>query len=179
MRKQNRDPNCLDRKRPVVAMDTETDEGDIFLLAVSDGKHLDDISFEKIAQFLLRYEGYWIFFYNLQYDAECILKLLPKEILKSYRWKKVLEFEYKGFKIHYISRKKLTISKGHHTVSCYDIAQYYEGKTLADAYKDSIKKPLDPQYLFMKEKRAIFSKHYYSRHKKEVRNYCIQDCILT
>ncbi|MDE1726093.1 MAG: DNA polymerase [Thaumarchaeota archaeon] len=179
IRKQNRDPNCLDKKRPVVAMDTETDEGDIFLLAVSDSKYLDDISFEKIAKFLLRYEGYWIFFYNLQYDAECILKLLPKEILQRYKWKKVLEFEYKGYKVHYIDRKKLTVSKGHHTITCYDIAQYYEGKTLASAYSDSISKPLDPQYLVMKEKRKILSKHYYSRHKKEVRNYCIQDCILT
>ncbi|MDE1816706.1 MAG: hypothetical protein KGI11_09135 [Thaumarchaeota archaeon] len=52
VRKQNRDPNCLDRKRPIVAMDTETDEGDIFLLAVSDGNYIDDISFEKIAKFL-------------------------------------------------------------------------------------------------------------------------------
>ncbi|MGI0102495.1 MAG: DNA polymerase [Nitrosotalea sp.] len=180
VRKQNRDPNCLDRKRPVVSMDTETDEGDIFLLAVSDGKYLDgNITFEGIAKFLLRYEGFWIFFYNLGYDAECILKLLPKEILQKYKWKKALDFEYMGYKIHYIDRKKLTISKGHHTITCYDIAQYYEGKTLASAYSDSIEKPLDPQYLSMKEKRKILSKHYYSRHKNEVRNYCIQDCILT
>ena len=179
VRKQNRDPNCLEEKRPVVAMDTETDEGNIFLLAVSDGNHTNDISFEKIAKFLLRYEGYWIFFYNLGYDAECILKLLPENILKSYRWKKVLEFEYKGCKIHYIDRKKLTISKGHHTISCYDIAQYYEGKPLTGAYADSISKPLDPQYLIMKKKRKSFSKHYNSRHKNEVRKYCIQDCILT
>src|SRR2546425_6730615 len=118
VRKQNRDPNCLEEKRPVVAMDTETDEGDIFLLAVSDGNHTDSISFEKIAKFLLRYEGYWIFFYNLGYDAGCILKLLPKEILKSYKWKKELEFEYAGYKIHYIDRKKLTISKKKHSISC-------------------------------------------------------------
>lgn len=179
VRKQNRDPNCLDKKRPVVSMDTETDEGNIFLLAVSDGNYLDDISFENVAKFLLRYEGYWIFFYNLGYDGDCILKLLPKEILQRYRYKKVLEFQYKGYKIHYINKKKLTISKGHHTVSCYDIAQYYEGKTLADAYLENIGKLLDSQYLSMKEKRKSLSKHYYSRHKNEVRRYCIQDCILT
>ena len=179
VRKQNRDPNCLDRKRPVVSMDTETDDGDIFLFAVSDGNYIDDISFEKIAKFLLQYEGYWVFFYNLQYDAECILKLLPKEVLMSYRWKKVLDFEYAGYKIHYIDRKKLTISKNHHTISCYDIAQYYEGKKLADAYPENTGKPLDPQYLTMKEKRKSLSKHYYSRHKNKVRRYCIQDCVLT
>jgi hypothetical protein len=31
----------------------------------------------------------------------------------------------------------------------------------------------------MKEKRGIFSLYYYSRHKNEVRKYCISDCILT
>ncbi|MDE1727480.1 MAG: DNA polymerase, partial [Thaumarchaeota archaeon] len=86
---------------------------------------------------------------------------------------------YHGYKIHYIDRKKLTISKGHHSVNCYDIAQYYEGKPLLDAYSENIRKPLDPQYLSMKEKRDIFSLHYYSRHKNQVREYCISDCILT
>ncbi|MBM2819831.1 MAG: Type polymerase [Nitrosarchaeum sp.] len=120
-----------------------------------------------------------VFFYNLGYDAECILKLLPESILKSYKWKNDLDFHYNGYRIHYIDRKKLTISKGNHSVNCYDIAQYYDGKSLLDAYSEYIKKPLDPKYLEMKKKRDIFTLFYYSRHKNEVRDYCISDCILT
>ncbi|MEO9277921.1 MAG: DNA polymerase [Nitrososphaera sp.] len=181
VRKQNRNPNNLSILPNVIAVDTETDDGNIFLIAVSDGNYLDhpDITFQKVAKFLLKYEGNLIFFYNLGYDAECILKLLPEHILKSYKWKRELKFSYQGYKIHYIDRKKLTISKGHHSVNCYDIAQYYDNKPLLDAYSENIRKSLDPQYLSMKEKRDIFSLYYYSRHKNEVRKYCISDCILT
>jgi hypothetical protein len=92
VRKQNRNLNCVKQSREVIAVDTETDNGDIFLIADSDGNYLDldDITFENIAEFLLRHEGKWIFFYNLSYDADCILKLLPAGILKSYKWKKEL-----------------------------------------------------------------------------------------
>lgn len=180
VRKQNRNLNNLPESWNVVGVDTETYNGDIFLIADSEGSFLDhDITFEKVADWLLRYEGKWVFFYNLGYDAECILKLLPEEILRSYRWKKELKFFYKEYKIQYFDRKKLTISKGHHSVNCYDIMQYYENKQLPEAYTESIKKPLDPAYLAMKEKRASFSRYYYSRHKNEVRKYCIEDCILT
>ncbi|OLB91891.1 MAG: hypothetical protein AUH25_01670 [Thaumarchaeota archaeon 13_1_40CM_38_12] len=180
VRKQNRNANCLDKPREIVAVDTETDKGDIFLIADSARNLLNhDITFENIAKYLLRYEGMWVFFHNLSYDAECILKLLPEKILRSYKWKRELKFEYNGFKIHYIDRKKLTISKGHHSVNCYDIAQYYESKSLVEAYSVSIAKPLDLDYLAMKDKRKSLSKYYYSRHKNKIRNYCIQDCILT
>jgi len=158
VRKQNRNPNTSHRRK-VVAIDTETNNGDIFLICVSDGKRLEypNITFENAVKFLLRYEGCWVFLYNLQYDADCILKLLPKEVLKQYRVKKELKFEHNGYKIHYIDRKKLTISRGKHCVSCYDIMQYYDNMKLEKAYTKYIKKPLKPEYLEMKEKREDFS----------------------
>ena len=72
VRKQNRDAaRAVARK--IVGVDTETDKGDIFLIADSNGNWLDhpNITFENVAKFLMRYdEGYWVFFYNLGYDAE-------------------------------------------------------------------------------------------------------------
>jgi len=178
VRKQNRNLNSTELRK-FVAMDTETHNGDIFLIADSDGNYLDGIIiFENIVEFLFQHEGEWIFFYNLSYDAECILKLLPEEILKQYKWKKELRFEYKKYKIHYIDRKKLTISKGKHSVSCYDIAQYYDKQSL-DVASESIGISLDQEYLEIKKKRKIFSKFYYSRHKRQIRAYCIEDCRLT
>jgi hypothetical protein len=178
-RKQNRNLNATKIPRYFVGMDTETENGDIFLIADSDENYLDGtITFERVAEFLFQHEGEWIFFYNLSYDAECILKLLPAEILKQYKWKKELRFQYKKYKIHYIDRKKLTISKGKHSVSCYDIAQYYDNKPL-DVASESIGIILDQKYLKIKKKRKIFSKFHYSRHKREIRTYCVEDCRLT
>ena len=178
-RKQNRNLNATKIPRYFVGVDTETENGDIFLIADSDGNYLDGIiTFERVAEFLFQHEGEWIFFYNLSYDAECILKLLPEEILKQYKWKKELRFQYKNYKIHYIDRKKLTLSKGKHSVSGYDIAQYYDNKPL-DVASESIGITLDQKYLELKKKREIFSKFYYSRHKGEIRAYCLEDCRHT
>ena len=181
VRKQNRNLNCVKHPREVIAVDTETDDGDIFLIADSNGNHLDldDITFENVAEFLLHHEGKWIFFYNLSYDADCILKLIPERILKSYKWKKELSFTIGDYVIHYIDKKKLTIRKGKHSINCYDIMQYYDRKSLVHAYEESIKKPLAESYLKTKQDRKIFSKYNYSRNKRQIRNYCIYDCILT
>ena len=181
VRKQNRNLNYVKQAREIIAVDTETDDGDIFLIADSDGNFLDlnNITFKKVVEFLLHHEGKWIFFYNLSYDADCILKLLPEEILKSYKWKKELHFTFGKYVIHYIDKKKLTIRKGNHSVNCYDIMQYYDRKSLLNAYRESIKKPLDDSYLKMKDRRNVFGVPYYSRNKKQVRKYCISDCVLT
>ena len=182
-RKQNRDA-ASSKMRKVVGIDTETDSnGDIFLLADSNGRYLElaDTTFEKVAQWLMRYdEGYWLFFYNLGFDAECILKLIPEEVLKrQYARGGDLEFQYAGYTVHYIEKKQLTIRKGSHTVSCYDIMQYYDNVKLTSAYEENIRKPLDKGYLAMKEERKGFTVRYYERNKKLVRDYCITDCTLT
>ena len=179
VRKQNRNLNSSKTPRYVVGIDSETDNGDIFLIADSDGNYLDGvITFERVAEFLFKHEGEWVFFYNLGYDADCILKLLPEDILKQYKWKKELRFQYNKYKIHYIDKRKLTISKGKHSVSCYDIAQYYNKQSL-DVASETIGISLDQEYLEIKKKRKILSKFYYSRNKRQIRAYCIEDCKLT
>jgi len=76
MRKQNRNLNSSKDPRYVVGVDTETDNGDIFLIADSDGNYLDGkITFEKVAEFLFKHEGDWIFFYNLSYYSKIIIPL--------------------------------------------------------------------------------------------------------
>jgi hypothetical protein len=57
--------------------------------------------------------------------------------------------------------------------------QYYDRKSLVNAYKDSIKKPLDESYLNTKKTRDVFTTSHYSRNKRQIRDYCIYDCILT
>jgi len=181
VRKQNRNFNAAKNWKQIAGIDTETDDGSIFLISDDNGQYLDldNITFNKVANWLMRYEGCWCFCWNLGYDADCILKLLPENILRAYKWKKELKFRYDGFVIHYIDKKKLTIRKGKHSVSLFDIMQYYDEKKLVDAYDKNISQPLDSKYLAIKEKRKEFSKFYYSRHKKQIRDYCIEDCRLT
>ena len=62
----NRNANAGPR-REVIGVDTETRDGNIFLIADSKGNFLDNenITFENVAKFLLDHEGKWLFFYNL------------------------------------------------------------------------------------------------------------------
>ncbi|AJW71054.1 DNA polymerase [Nitrosopumilus adriaticus] len=176
-RPQNRN-SAYSKLRKINALDTETRHGDIFLIADSDGLFLDNITPESVIQFLFskKYQNTWNFFYNLAYDAEVILKLLDQELFR-YNLSRKLEFHWNDFKLEYIPSKLLRIKKGHHSVLFFDIAQFF-GKSLAAAYEENIES-LPEEYLSLKTKRAEFSKWFYSHNKKKIRNYCIQDCILT
>ena len=119
----------------------------------------------------------WNFFFNLGYDAEVILKLLGDKLF-SYRKKRQLRFKFNEFTLEYIPNKCLKIRKGHHSTVFFDIAQYYNGQKLTQAYEENIGK-LDKEFLEIKKKRDQFSPSYYDHNKKRVRNYCIDDCKLT
>jgi len=166
--------------RPIYALDCETYNGNIILIADSEGVFLDNeaIKAESVISFLFqsRYKTTWNFFYNLGYDAEVILKLLGNS-LKSYKKTGSLTFEKGLFKIEYIPNKKLAIRKGHHSTVFFDIAQYYH-TSLANAYQQNIGK-LPEDYLEMKKLRTEFSPRFYHRNKRKIRKYCIQDCIFT
>lgn len=180
VRKQNRNPNNS-KRRKIGTVDTETENGNIFLISDHDGQFLDspNITFESVAEFLFKYEGMWVFCWNLGYDATCILKLLPKDVLNSYKHKRRLQFRYRGYIVNYISNKQLTFRKGKHSVSLYDIAQYYDKKPLIKAYSENFDDELPLEYKKTKQMRDTFSISYYKRHKKEIRNYCRTDCALT
>ena len=177
LQKQNRD-NAKSELRVIHALDTETRDGNIFLIADSDGKFLDKITPENIINFLFssKYQNTWNFFFNLNYDAEVILKLLGPEL---FRYKKThnLNFTFRNYKIRYIPSKSLSITKGHHSTVFFDIAQFYK-ESLLSAYENNIGK-IDDNYKEFKKKRSQFSKSFYRHNINKVRNYCIQDCKYT
>ena len=165
--------------RHVHALDTETFNGDIFLIADSDGRYLDDITADSVLDFLFsrKYENSWNFFYNITYDGEEILKLLGKTLF-AYSKTHKLSFKFKEYSIKYIPSKSLRIVKGHHSVIFYDIAQFFNNVGLANAYQGNIGQ-LAQEYLDFKALRSEFSPRFYRRNTTDVRNYCIQDCQLT
>ena len=180
---QNRD-KARSVLRDVHAIDTETWHGDIFLIADSDGDYIDTfrrgITIDSVISFLTRpkFESSCNFCYNLTYDASVILKLLGKSILSTYKQKRAFRFRYKKYRFYFIPKKTLRISKGHHSWVFYDVAQFYDFKNLQTAYKNNISK-LPKNYLSMKTKRKEFSPNYYRHNRKQVRQYCVDDCRLT
>ena len=179
---QNRD-KARSNLRPIHALDTETWQGDIFLIADSDGDFVDTfkegITIDTVLKFLTRknLETSWNFFYNLSYDASVILKLLGK-ILNNYKRNRKLRFKYKDYTITYYPKKVLKIQKNHHSWNFFDIAQFYNYKKLHQAYLDNIGN-LPENYLKYKSKRAQFSPNYYKDNRNKIRDYCINDCKLT
>jgi len=172
-------------RRKIYALDTETtQQGELLVLADNEGNYIDleKSKINHVLKFLFskRYEGSWCFFYNLHFDARIILKMILRELSEKdlNRFYYTFRCKIQGYSIHYIEEKKLSIRKGKHSVTFFDIAQFYS-KSLLEAYKTNIKKPLPNHYESMKESRSDFSKDYYKRHKKQMRNYCIDDCILT
>jgi|SaaInlStandDraft_2_1057019.scaffolds.fasta_scaffold06128_2 hypothetical protein len=176
--KQNRS-SASSNLRKIHAFDTETRDGDIFLIANSDGEYLDKITPESVIDFLFRrkFEKCWNFFYNLAYDAEVILKVLGDNLL-TYNDEKKSVFFYNDYKFTYYPKKSLAIRKGNHSVVFFDIAQFYNMQSLANAYQSNIG-PLPESYLQMKNTRGHFSKTYYRKNTNRIRQYCIQDCKLT
>ena len=175
---QYRDP-AKSEPRKVYAVDVETYQGDVFLIADSDKRYLDKITPMSLTRFLYckKYQGAWNFFYRLEYDAEVILKAVFGNALSTYKTTGKLSFKYGDYRYTYYPKKCLTINKGHHSVKFYDIAQFY-GKGLAKDYQDNIG-PVDESYLGFKGDRSQFSPRFYRRNTNEVRNYCIQDCKYT
>lgn len=169
--------------RPICAIDLEaTPEGIALLIADNKGNKLDfdNLTAENILKFLFstRYQNSWNFFWNISYDTRIILRLLGKNILSQPQRRSRLIFKAFGFTVSVIEKKSLTITKGKHSASFYDIMQFYPQKILAEAYEKNIGK-LDKDYLDMKSKRSSFSKECYRKNRKKIRKYCIKDCILT
>lgn len=165
--------------RPVHALDTETFNGNIFLIADSDGRYLDDITADSVLDFLFsrKYENSWNFFYNITFDGEVILKLLGKALF-AYSKTRKLSFKHDDYHIKFIPSKSLRIMKGHHSVVFYDIAQFFNRSGLAKAYQENISQ-LPRDYLDFKAQRSEFSPTFYRRNTPAVRNYCIEDCQYT
>lgn len=173
------------KRRKINALDIEaTSQGTMLMLADSEGHYIDlnNTTLQKVLKFLFhkRYQNTWNFFWNIHYDARIILKMILLELSEKDLQKFVQKFRCKifGYSIHYIEQMKLSITKDKHSVTFFDISQFYFEKGLANAYEKNIGK-LPQEYLIMKDARKDFTANYYKRHKKSIRHYCISDCKYT
>ena len=167
-------------KRKQFGFDTETPLGNIKVIATNE-ESVEVDTFTDILFFLdkRRYHSAIFWTFNLQFDAE--------HILKSTRNRDFLEdlyihgtqrpgIEYEGHLIQYIPRKLLKICKNKHCLTFYDIAQFYKGASLDKASR---------QYLDMGKLKSVDPERlgeevgYYESCKNEVLRYCQRDAELT
>jgi len=115
--------------------------------------------------------------WNLRFDAQGVLKLLPYEKLIEL-WKET-KIEYDGYRITYIPSKLLRIAKIKNkegAVHIYDAPQYYGHKSL-----DSMsEKYLGENKLETVSGKEIgTSRKYYNENYEEIVKYCKKDAELT
>jgi len=130
-------PKPLKRKRnhPVMGMDTETYRGTCKLLTDSDGEHIQDATLDELLQWLTRknLRVTHIFYYNMDFDVQSILKMLPRPLIQDLY--EHGECEYYEYRIKYIPKKMFTITKAKHVSRFYDLWQFYESKLEVAALK--------------------------------------------
>lgn len=136
---------------PSIGIDTETIDGDIFVISDDQGRRDSTLwrpqDLDSILRWLIKKEHRkaFCFFFNLKFDAECLLKRLTrKELIDLTTVGKVViergrvDHRLKWL-IVYIPNKKLEISSSIGSITIYDLAQYYLGYTLNLASKAYLK----------------------------------------
>lgn len=178
-----RQPNWLDGKE-VVAFDTETHSGNIFMISISGpdyafvvengGKELpSDKIFDTLTR--ERFRGKCNVFFNLKFDASVLLKVLPEE--KAEQLRIMGETVYQNYEIKYIPGKFLRITDNNgHKYEYFDVAQIFgdslEGATeswLEEGEKN--KEDIDTS--------KFDSQRYIDKHYKKIKKYARNDAEIT
>jgi hypothetical protein len=162
------------------ALDTETPEGNIALLCTPEESYDIETWEDFTSLFMVAKNLKTIFFcWNLRFDAQAILKLLPYDKLIELWKAKKHKIEYKGYRITYIPKKLLNISKikgRKGAIHLYDASQYYGNQSLnSQAEKYLNEKKLDS----VSSEEIGKSRAYYDGNVNEIIRYCKRDAELT
>jgi len=158
--------------KDILGFDTETFNGQAFLIACSDGRYSEINSFNQAAKFLTyyKYRKTTNFFWNLEYDFQAIISYLSEKYLEElYYFKKV---KYKDWEIRYIPRKYFRISKNRAGAAFYDLFQYYKMSLNNAAVRYLKKHKIDLKYDIFKDWREI------QKQKSKIIDYCLHDAKL-
>jgi hypothetical protein len=163
-------------------LDTETVNGAAMIIATE--KDWTTVGcFQDVARFLFnkKNRGHAFFTWNLGYDARAIIKWLPFVL-----WDDLyhsIRTEYNGIRIYYIQDKLFSIGKGKNTSTLYDIAQFYNRKSLdsqADFYFGEHKQDKAHWTEYVNEHPDLEEQvRYLNEHQAEIGEYCRLDAELT
>jgi len=163
-------PKKLSSSIEPLGIDTEAlSDGSLAMVCTSEG---DIWTPDQWLSSLLssKYRGRTFVAYNLRYDAGHFVRHLSHDSLDTLRrMGKVLE---EGIRYTVVANKMLTISKSKHSITIYDLKQYYEGslETNAQKYLGEGKDELETK---------SFSADYMRDNWDVIAKYCIKDADLT
>lgn len=164
-------------KKNIFALDTETLDGSVKLIADNTGRYLlNPIGINDLLEFLTydKYRASIQFFFNINYDANAIIKAMPRENMVDLH--ETGKTEIDDCEIFYIPRKLLRITKNKNVYAFYDLFQYYE-TSLERASRQFLNQekytnPINTKILGS-------SMQYWNDNLEMIIDYCIHDCELT
>lgn len=150
-------------------LDTEAyDDGKCFLICTSEGDAFKAEEFPGCL-FNRKYRGKKFAVWNLKYDEGALLQWLDEEELHEL-WSTGKTVRA-GWKIRSIPSKMLSIRRGTHSITIYDLYQFFSC-SLERAGQDYLGEgKLDVET-------KSFSREYVIAHYEEIKKYCIQDSVL-
>ena len=164
----------------ISSLDCETPEGNLALICTPNESYNIETWEDFTSKFMVKKNLKTLYFtYNLRFDAQAILKLLPYDKLVELWKAKDNRIEFDGYRITYIPKKMLVISiiegkKG--AVHLYDASQYYETKRLND---------MAQKYLGVGKLEDVSAEEigktrkYYDENYCKIVEYCMRDADLT
>lgn len=163
-------PKILQTSIHPLGLDTEAyEDGSLAMVCTSDGSVWNPGGWlDGILSYKYRSKVFVV--YNLRYDAGHLVRHLSPTSLDTLRAKgKVRE---NGISYHVVANKMLTISKAKHSITIYDLKQYYEGslETNAQRYLGEGKYELETK---------SFDRDYMLDNWNSISKYCIRDADLT
>ena len=161
----------------IKGFDTETCKGNIFVIA-DDVRVLHNnskpLSLDQILNFLTYRKNKlsYNFFYNMRFDMQSILKLLPKQKIK--RFYEFGECQYKNYKISGVDNKFITIAKHKNAYKYWDISSFLRGGLNKNALKYLGENKIDNI-----DVQKFDDKEYIKDKMDDIVKYCKKDCVLT
>ncbi len=165
--------------------DTETVDGNIVVIAWDDGKYIEYPTIDEIFSVFSESQYKRRFFcWNLRFDSDGILKMLPLRNIAELMDEK--DTIYKNWKLHHLGSSNVVIQdiEKKHRALLWDIAQMYKYMRLANASKEYLsekdwKKDSEVIKTFVDSQHGQNTTEYYDEHHDEINEYCIADARAT
>ena len=197
-RKHNNKIPTRKKNHPVNGLDTETYRGYAKLITDSDGNYIFPHNIDEVLAFLTRksLRSHHNFFFNLKFDFQAIIKFFDRESInilnnpvECYHYKihtkdnkqllelyKTSNLVYKDYKIKYIPKKFLSITKDKHVHKFYDVNNFYES-SLDECATRYLGKEKNIEHI--DRPRLNIDLQYWKDNVRDIIKYCVSDSILT
>lgn len=201
---QLRQPEWANEK-PICAFDTETHDGDVFMLSISheqldwsaaihshDGEDFEALEPERIFHWLTKpaVESTINVWFNLNFDANVILSVLPEQALQRLHITNMVEVELDGkpYEITYLPGKLLRIRKGRREIETEDgvtetwkvsIEHYDVAQLFRDSLEGAAQEWLGVGKLPDVDTSRFGERDYINEHWDTIRKYARRDADLT